>query len=79
MALGNFPAHIIPWVYSYPAASILTYHKAKAMAESEETADNILYLCQSFRAAGCRRMHLMVPPPPHTPECITSGLHLSVF
>jgi len=59
LTLGDFPAHLTPWVFSYPAGQILSYFKAKAQAEDPRTTDYIRQLLLAFREAGCRQIHVM--------------------
>eukprot|EP00667_Euglena_gracilis_P002574 EG_transcript_2573 len=59
LTLGDFPAHISPWVYSYPSGQIFSYLKAKAEAEDLYTAQRIRELLEAFRDAGCRQVHVM--------------------
>eukprot|EP00668_Euglena_longa_P000044 GGOE01000054.1.p1 GENE.GGOE01000054.1~~GGOE01000054.1.p1 ORF type:complete len:893 (+),score=256.80 GGOE01000054.1:92-2680(+) len=59
LTLGDFPAHISPWVYSYPAGQIFSYPYAKAEAEDPYTAQRVRELLEAFRDAGCRQVHVM--------------------
>eukprot|EP00667_Euglena_gracilis_P009699 EG_transcript_9865 len=60
LALGDFPSHVKPIIFSYPAGHILTYFQARQIgAESTATAQAARELLQALGQAGVRQLHVM--------------------
>jgi hypothetical protein len=61
LAVGNFPPHIKPIVFSWPNGGALSYFSAlKEGAKSDMTRQDLLKALDSFIDAGIRKIHIMV-------------------
>ena len=59
--MGEFPAHLKPFVYGWPASRDVGYFSAKAMAtDHEQMSEDFTTFVRSLEAAGCRSLHVIV-------------------
>ncbi|KAG5189790.1 hypothetical protein JKP88DRAFT_352986 [Tribonema minus] len=58
--LGDFPPHILPFIFSWPAGQLLSYSLAKTRgATSERTVQDYLQLMRDIADAGITKVHIM--------------------
>ena len=48
LALGGFPAQIVPWIFIWPMGAIPTYYSAKDVSESDLLASNLNKCLRDF-------------------------------
>jgi hypothetical protein len=60
IALGDFPPHIHPFVFSWPSGGVLAYFQARSIgSQSDETARAFADFVQSLADAGYTTIHLL--------------------
>ncbi|CAM9131443.1 unnamed protein product [Chrysoparadoxa australica] len=59
LALGDFPPTILPFVFSWPNATVLTYHMAQDQADSPELAQDFQTFVKDLTSCGITKMHMI--------------------
>ena len=59
LTLGNFPSHILPFVFSWPPGTELSYLLAKKAGADERTKNCFVQFVRDLKAAGVGKIHLL--------------------
>ncbi|KAG9069611.1 hypothetical protein KI688_010515 [Linnemannia hyalina] len=59
LALGEFPAYIKPFVFSWPSSTTMGYFTAKSVGCSDDVANDLRQFIIDLREAGFRRVHIL--------------------
>ena len=57
--LGDFPAHLAPFVFGWPSGRETSYLQVRAMAGSSAQADDLAAFVASLAASGVRHLHVI--------------------
>ncbi|KAF9920150.1 hypothetical protein FBU30_010056 [Linnemannia zychae] len=60
LALGEFPAYIKPFVFSWPSSTTMGYFTAKSVGCSDNVANDFRQFIIDLKQAGFRRVHILV-------------------
>ncbi|KAG0058101.1 hypothetical protein BGZ89_001562 [Linnemannia elongata] len=59
LALGEFPAYIKPFVFSWPSSTTMGYFTAKSVGCSDNVANDLRQFIIDLKEAGFRRVHIL--------------------
>ncbi|KAG0197810.1 hypothetical protein BGX33_000304 [Mortierella sp. NVP41] len=59
LSLGEFPAYIKPFVFSWPSSTTLGYFTAKTIGCSDNVANDLRQFILDLKEAGFRRVHIL--------------------
>ncbi|KAG0056806.1 hypothetical protein BGZ83_003424 [Gryganskiella cystojenkinii] len=59
LSLGEFPAYIKPFIFSWPSSTTMGYYNAKKVGCSDAVAQDLQQFIKDLREAGFRRVHIL--------------------
>ncbi|KAG5189789.1 hypothetical protein JKP88DRAFT_286529 [Tribonema minus] len=59
LTLGDFPPHLLPFVFSWPGGQIVTYTAARDIAQSERTQQDFARLIKDISDAGIEKVSII--------------------